>query len=260
MENAGDIGWLGLALSTILVVITMLLSVWRRLGLSREIVVACARAAVQLTLVGLALGLVIDDDDPLILSWIWLLGMVAFAAQSTQNRIGDRLQIRNLAAAAYFISTAVSVAVLFGLDVFPLQGRALVPLAGMMIGNALGAVVLVTKRLVAEVDEHADEIEARLALGLDSREAFAPHARRALQQALIPQIERTKSVGIVFLPGAMVGLVLAGIDAQDAVLVQAAVMFLVLGSVAITSTVMTLGISRALFTPDHRLRESPAEV
>jgi len=255
MENVGSIGWLGLALSTTLVVITLLLSAWRRLGLTTQIVVACVRATVQLALVGLALRLVIDDS-PLILSWLWLVGMVVFAAQSTQNRVGDRLGIRGLAALAYGSTMAVAVAVLFGLSVFPLQGRALVPLGGMVIGNSLGSVVLVTKRLVAEVDEHCDEIEARLSLGLNSRNAFAPHARRALQQALIPQIERTKSVGIVFLPGAMVGLVLAGVDAQDAVLVQAAVMFLVLGSVAITSTVMTIGVSRALFTSDHRLVRS----
>ncbi|MEM8706385.1 MAG: ABC transporter permease, partial [Actinomycetota bacterium] len=173
MEDASSIGWLGLGLSTILVVITIVLSAWRHLGLAREITIACARAAAQLALVGLALRLVIDDDDPLILSWVWIVGMVAFAAQSTQNRVGDRLRIRGVAAAAYFASTAIAVAVLFGLQVFPLQGRALVPLAGMMIGNALGAVVLVAKRLLAEVDEHADEIEARLALGLTGRDAYA---------------------------------------------------------------------------------------
>ncbi|MEO0495091.1 MAG: iron export ABC transporter permease subunit FetB [Actinomycetota bacterium] len=254
MDDASSIGWLGLALSTILVVITIVLSLWRQLGLTREIVTACVRAAAQLAVVGLALGLVIDDDAPLVFSWIWIVGMVAFAAQSTQNRVGDRLSVRAVAAAAYGAATAAAIAVLFGLQVFPLEARALVPLAGMMVGNALGAVVLVAKRLIAEVDEHGDEVEARLALGLTARDAFAPHARRALRQALIPQIEKTKAVGIVFLPGAMVGLVLAGVDAQDAVLVQAAVMFLVLGSVAITATVMTLGVSRALFTPDHRLR------
>lgn len=256
MEDTGTIGWLGLAFSTILVVITILVSIWRRLGLARDITIACVRAAGQLAAVGFTLRLIIDEDDPLILSWIWIAAMIAFAAQSTQNRVGDRLRIRSLAAVAYAASTAVSIAVLFGLDVFPLQGRALVPLAGMMIGNALGAVVLVTNRLLAEVDDHADRIEARLALGLDGQEAFAPHAHRALRQSLIPQIERTKSVGIVFLPGAMVGLILAGVDAGDAVLVQAAVMFLVLGSVAITTTVMTLGITRAVMTPDHRLRHS----
>ncbi len=98
-----------------------------------------------------------------------------------------------------------------------------------------------------------DEIEARLALGQPSAQAAKPYVRAALRTALIPQLETTKAVGIVFLPGAMVGLILAGQDPLSAVKVQAAVMYLILGSVATTTTVIALGVTRRLFTPDHRL-------
>lgn len=245
---------IGLAFSGVLVLITVAISLWRGLDLGPDILVACGRAAAQLTLVGAALHLVVDDDDPLILSWLWIVAMIAFAAVTTQRRVGSAHRIVGLAALAFATATAVCVAVLFGFGVFELQGRALVPLAGMMVGNSLGATVLVCTRLAAEADEHRNEIEARLALGLSGSAAFAPHVRRALRQALIPQIERTKSVGIVFLPGAMVGLVLAGVDVSEAVLVQAAVMFLVLGSVTMTTAVMALGLSARFFTADHRLQ------
>ena len=52
----------------------------------------------------------------------------------------------------------------------------------------------------------------------------------------------------------MTGLVLAGVDAFDAVTIQLAIMYLVLGSVATSVTVIGLGLTRQLFTPDHRLR------
>ncbi|MDQ3931609.1 MAG: ABC transporter permease, partial [Actinomycetota bacterium] len=58
-------------------------------------------------------------------------------------------------------------------------------------------------------------------------------------------------------PGAMTGLILAGVDPIDAVVVQAVVMFLVLGAAATTTTVIGLGLTRRLFTPDHRLRSLP---
>jgi len=179
--------------------------------------------------------------------------MVIFASITTQRRVGPEIRVTLLAIGSFGLAVGTNIAVLFGLQVSPLEGRALVPLAGMMVGNSLGATVVVCKRLLAEVDEHPDEIEARLALGLPSSAAFAPHVRRSLRQALIPQIETTKSVGIVFLPGAMVGLILAGIDASGAVLVQTAVMFLVLGSVSITTTFMALGLGAKLFTADRRL-------
>ncbi len=74
-----------------------------------------------------------------------------------------------------------------------------------------------------------------------------------LRTALTAQIESTKAVGLVFLPGAMTGLILAGADPFDAVLVQAAIMFLILGCVATNATVVGVGLTRRLFTPDHRL-------
>ena len=208
---------------------------------------------------GVALGLVVDDDDPLIWSWAWIAVMLVFAAWTVRRRVPAIPAAGPLALVAFGAAAAVTLGVLFGLQVFELEGRALVPLAGMMIGNSMSATVLVARRVDAEATEHADLIEGRLSLGLASQEAFAPHLRAALRDALTPQIETTKAVGIVFLPGAMVGLILAGVDPVDAVKVQAAVMYLVLGSTATTTTVMALGLSRRLFSNDHRLLRRGAD-
>jgi putative ABC transport system permease protein len=51
----------------------------------------------------------------------------------------------------------------------------------------------------------------------------------------------------------MTGLILAGVDPVDAVLVQIVVMYLILGAAATSTAVVGLGVSRRLFTPDHRL-------
>ena len=68
--------------------------------------------------------------------------------------------------------------------------------------------------------------------------------------ASIPQTERTKVVGLIALPGAMTGLLLAGVDPIDAVLIQAAVMFLVLGSVATTVAVVTWAVGSNSLTEE----------
>ena len=107
---------------------------------------------------------------------------------------------------------------------------------------------------MAEFKDKRLEIEARLALGQPSSEAAKPYLREALRTALIPQIETTKAVGIVFLPGMMVGLLLAGVTPLDAVQAQLVIMYLVLGSVAVTTSVIALGMRRILFTPAHQLR------
>lgn len=249
-----DIGLWGMAASGILVAVALTISVWRRLGLERSLLWACLRALVQLLVVGWALHLIVDDDDPLARSVAWLVVMVGLAGYTTWRRASHVPAVLPLSIAAYAASAVVTLGVLFGFGVYDLEGRTIVPLAGIVIGNSLSATVLVSRRLFDAAADHRDAIEARLALGLPPSAAFAPDLRESLRTALVPQIETTKAVGIIALPGAMVGLILAGVDPTDAVRVQLSVMYLVLGSVATTTAVMSLGISRQLFTDAQQLK------
>lgn len=247
----------GLLTSLALVAVAAAISLWRRLGLERKILWAAARALVQLLLVGAALGLIIEPGRSLLWSWLWVTAMVAYAGDVARRRAPEVPGIMPLSVAAFGAAAIVTLGVLFGLRVFPLEGRTLVPLAGMMIGNSMTATVLVARRLIEELGDKRDEVEARLALGQPSRQAATPYVRAALRSALTPQVETTKATGLVFLPGAMTGLILAGVDPMQAVVVQAVVMFLVLGSVATTTVVVVLGLVRRLFTHDHRLLPLP---
>lgn len=251
--DEGAIGWDGLAASLILVAVAVVLSTWRRLGLERTMLWACARALGQLLLVGYALGALIDDDAPVAWSWAWVVGMVLFAAVTVQRRAPEVPGSLGLALAATSSSAALSLAVVFGFGVYDAEPRAIIPIAGMMVGNSISGTVQSARRVIAELTDHRPEVEARLALGQPWSEASRTYVRAALRTALLSQIESTKAVGLVFLPGAMTGLILAGADPVDAVLVQAAVMFLILGCVATNATVVGLGLTRRLFTPDHRL-------
>ncbi len=252
-----DIGWSGLALSSVLVVVAVVLSAWRRLGLEMTILWSSARAIVQLLAVGVALDLLLEPDTSIAWSFLWVVAMVVFAAVTVRRRAREVPQVFGLALAAFGAAAVVVLGVLFGLEVFELDARTLIPLAGLMVGNSMTATVLVARREFEELRDKRDEVEARLALGQSSWEAAAPYVRSSLRTALIPQIETTKAVGLVFLPGAMTGLILAGVDPFDAVLVQAAVMYVVLGSVTTTTTVVALGVRRRLFTRDHRLVALP---
>ncbi|BBY40739.1 iron export ABC transporter permease subunit FetB [Mycobacterium mantenii] len=249
----GQVGWVGLATSLILVAFAAGISLWRRLGLERQLLWAAARALVQLLLVGGALTLLFEPGRSLWWSWAWVAGMVAYAGDVARRRAPEVPRFAPLAVAAFAGAAVVTLGVIFGLRVFPLQGRTLVPVAGMMIGNSMTAMVLVARRLVDELRDKRDEVEARLALAQPSRQAASPYLRIALRSAISPQIETTKATGLVFLPGAMTGLILAGVPPLQAVLVQAVVMFLILGSVAATTVVVALGIVRLVFTRDHRL-------
>lgn len=251
--DAVDIGFTGLALSLVLVGLAVVLSRWRGLHLERPLVWAATRAFVQLMAVGIALTLVLDQDAPIALAWSWVAFMVVIAAVTIRQRARTIPGVFPLALGATTLSSGTALAVVFGLGIFPLENEAIVPVAGMLIGNSIAATVSAARRIVAELSDKRPEVEARLALGQPSQEAARPYLRAALQVAMTASIESTKVVGLVSLPGTMTGLILAGVDPFDAVLVQAAVMYLILGAVAVNVVVMGTGLTRRLFTADHRL-------
>ncbi|MDZ7675227.1 MAG: iron export ABC transporter permease subunit FetB [Acidimicrobiales bacterium] len=253
LRPEGDVGWWGVAASLLLIAVTVAISLWRRLGLEREVLWAVVRASGQLLAVGYVLTVVIDPDQPIAFAWAWLVFMVAFAAWTVSRRAPEVPGVLALAGVALAASTAVTVTVVFGLGIFPPEARAIVPIGGMMVGNAMSSTVVAGRRILEEFADKRPEVEARLALGQDWREAARPSMRSAMRTGMTNQIETTKAVGLVFLPGAMTGLILAGVDPAEAVRVQAAIMFLILGAVAINVVVIGTGVTRRLFTADHRL-------
>jgi putative ABC transport system permease protein len=141
------------------------------------------------------------------------------------------------------------------LGIFKAQPRYLVPVGGMVIGNAMTASAVALNRLGDEMADGRARIEATLALGATGREAAAPIVRRALRSGMITLVDSTKTTGLIFFPGTMVGMLLAGADPADAVRLQLILLYTLLGSVAIAGVVATTLAYRNFFTPAHQLRD-----
>ncbi len=250
----GDVDALGLVTSLLLIGVALAVSLGQQLRLEKQLVWATLRAFAQLIVMGFVLAWLLEPGRSVLYSWLWVGGMVLFAAWTVRNRAPEVPGLFPIALAALTASMVVTMGVIFGLRIFPMEARAIVPLGGMMIGNSLGSTVLAARRTADELTEKRPEVEARLALGHSAAQAGRPYVRTAIKTALTPRIESAKAAGLVFLPGAMTGLILAGVDPIDAVLVQAAIMYLILGTAATTSVVIGLGSLRRLFTADHRLR------
>jgi len=138
----GPVGWAGLAVSLLLVAVAAAISWWQHLGLHRQILIAAARALAQLLLVGAALTLVLSPGRSIWWSWLWVAAMLGYASAVARRRAPEVPHLMPLALASFTAAALVTLGVLFGLHVFPLTGRTLVPIAGMMIGNSMTATVL----------------------------------------------------------------------------------------------------------------------
>ena len=248
------VGWGAAAISLVFVAIAVALTAQQRLGLSRPILVAVGRSLAQMAVVGAALVPIVDPDTPLVWSWLWISAITLFAAITVARRAPDVPGLLRVALVAMVLVGATGMGIVFGLGVFPVEGRTLVPVAGMIVGNSMKAGVLGATRITEALADHRDEIEAGLALGMTPRRAAQRMVRSALRTAISPQVEQTAALGLVFLPGAMTGLILAGADPLGAVRAQLALMYVILAGVVIAALVTGLGALRNLTTADARFR------
>jgi putative ABC transport system permease protein len=242
------------AASLALVALAVAISFWRKADLERDIVVATARSFVQLTAIGYAIQLIFDADT-IWLVLVLLAVMVLFGALTASHRASKVPDAFWPLFIGLALAGASTLGLVVALGVFDATPRYLVPVGGMVIGNAMTASAVALNRLGDEVSEAREKIEATLALGATAQEAAAPFVRRALRSGMITLVDSTKTTGLIFFPGTMVGMLLAGADPVDAVRLQLILLYTLLGSVAIAGLVATMLAYRNFFTPAQQLRE-----
>ena len=243
------------AASLVLVAIAIAISRWQEADLERDILVATVRSIIQLTLVGYAIKLIFDVDS------IWLVVallavMVLFGALTARSRAKSVPDAFWPLLITLSIAAATTLGLVVALGIFEATPRYLVPVGGMVIGNSMTASAVALNRLGDEMNDSRARIEATLALGATSREAALPIVRRALRSGMITLIDSTKTTGLIFFPGTMVGMLLAGANPTDAVRLQLILLYALLGSVAIAALLATSLAYRNFFTPAQQLREA----
>jgi putative ABC transport system permease protein len=245
--------WWGVALAALLIVATGVVVMRERLGLGRDVIEAAVRAVVQLVAVGFVLRLLFEHAGiPGSLGWVG--GMVLLAGRTAGRRAAGLPGAVKAATIGIAAGAAASLGLLVGAHVLSAQPRVVVPIGGMVVSAAMQGTTIVLSRIRDEVATSRALIEARLALGLPGKAAFAPHRRVALRASLAPGLDQTKVVGLIALPGTMTGLIIAGVSPLTAIRYQVVVQYMWLGAVAISGLVAALVAGGGVFDEAHRLR------
>ena len=237
-----------------LVLFAAIISRWQAVNLERQMLIATARAFVQLIAIGFALDLIFAADHPLAIFLI-IIVMVTIAGHTSGTRATGVPQARRVALAAIGIGALLTLGLLIGLRIFQFTAQETIPIAGMVIGNSMNVCTLVMRRIQDEIETQRAQIEAALALGATGRQAVAPYLKIALQSGMTPIIDTTKTVGLIQLPGAMTGMILAGASPLEAVQLQIIVMYMLIGAAAFTGLAAAWFTQRQFITPSHQLRQ-----
>lgn len=244
---------LALSFTIIFIMLTMLISVWQKLGLERDIAVGTVRSAVQLLLVGYVLQFIFNSDHPALI--IAIVGFMITVASFNAGKRGKGLRrITLYIAAAITVTELLMMGLLLGLHIVEPTPQYIIPLSGMTIGNAMVVSGLFLNQMKREVEASKGEIETLLSLGAAPRRAFQDVLKRSVKSSMIPTIDGMKTVGLVQLPGMMTGMIIAGADPVEAVRYQILIVFAFPSSAAITSIILSLLTYRQWFTSDMRLR------
>ncbi|CAO97421.1 ABC-type uncharacterized transport system, permease component [Erwinia tasmaniensis Et1/99] len=219
-----------------LVLIALVLSNRERLGLEKDIVWGVLRAVVQLVIVGYVLKSVFDLDN----RWLTLLMVLFICVNAALNAKKHSRAIDKgflIAFIAITLGTTLTLTILLltgSIAFIPMQ---VIPISGMIAGNAMVAVGLCFTHLNQRVSDNRQRIEEMLSLGASPRRASAAIVRDSIRAALIPTVDAAKTVGLVSLPGMMSGLIFAGIDPVKAIKYQIMVTFMLLGTASLSTMI-----------------------
>jgi putative ABC transport system permease protein len=234
------------------VMIAILLSVWQKLGLERDMVISTIRATVQLLIVGYILKAVFSLQDPIFIL-IMIALMVGVATQNAKKRGTGLRGITWRVLTAISISEVVTLGFLLVLHIVPPTPQFIIPISGMVIGNSMVIASLFLNRLQSEAKGRKPEILLLLSLGGTPKQSIRHVIKEAIRASMIPTVDSMKTIGLVQLPGMMTGQIIAGADPIQAVRYQLLIVFSLLAEAALTSMILGFLTYPCLFNEHQQL-------
>ncbi len=257
MNLLKELDLIHLALALGMIATAIGLSSWQRLGLEGQLAIAAGRTLLQLLIVGYILAFVFALNDPWAVLAI-LTAMLTVAAVVARNRIGKKIPLLlPVVWGSIFFSTAITLIYINLLVIQPptwYEPQYLIPLAGIVLGNAMNGAAIAGERLVSTIKSSQLEIETYLSLGAMPSQAVAQYRKDAIRAGLIPTLNSMMVVGIVTLPGMITGQLLSGVDPLNAAAYQIVIMFMITFANLITTLLVTQGLCQQFFNKDAQLK------
>jgi putative ABC transport system permease protein len=239
------------AIASLLAIVVVLLARKRNIHLESDTAVALVRGIVQIVIVGSVLALLLKA--PRWSSVFLLAGMLIAAGSISARRAKNIPNARNVSTLAIAAGAGSVTAIMTWAGVIDTAITTLIPVGSMIIANAMNTNGLALNRFRSEVLAHAGEIETALALGAAPDVTVNRYAEASMQASLIPAIDNLRSLGIVWIPGLMTGMLLSGSDPLCAAIYQFVVIAMILASSGLTSLLSTLMIRSHAFSSAEQL-------
>jgi UDP-glucose/iron transport system permease protein len=227
----------------------------RNIHLESETLVAMIRGIVQIVAVGSILLLLLRG--PRWTSIFLLAAMIGAAGTTSARRAKDLPDAFRVSLWAIAFGAGSVIALMTWLGVIDTPITSLVPVGSMLIANAMNTNGLALNRFRSDILAHVGEIETALALGAETRDSVAPYVQASFEASLIPAIDSLRSLGIVWIPGLMAGMLLSGSRPVSAAIYQFVVLAMIFAASGLTALVSIVLIRSRIFSSAEQLMLRP---
>lgn len=239
----------------IVAMLVVLLARKRGIHLESETLIAMVRGIIQIIAVGSILLLLLRG--PRWTSGFLLAAMIIAAGATSARRAKGMPDAFRVSAWSIACGAGSVIALMTWLGVIDTAITSLVPVGSMLIANSMNTNGLALNRFRSDVLAHVGEVETALALGADAKNSVAPYVQASFEASLIPAIDSLRSLGIVWIPGLMAGMLLSGARPVYAAIYQFVVLAMIFAASGLTSLVSTMLIRDRIFTAAQQLILQP---
>ncbi len=236
--------------------VSLTLSFWQKLELESQLIIASGRAILQLLMIGYILEFIFEINQPLPVVII-LIMMLTIATQVIKNNISKEIKgLFPIIFGSIFVSILFTLSYTLILIIQPktwYEPQYLISLTGLVLGNTMNSASLAGERLASNIKNNRLEIETYLSLGATPLQAIKNYRKQAIRVSLIPTLNNMMVMGLVSLPGIFTGQILAGIKPLEAASYQILILFMIVVTNLIMTSLITTGVYRKFFNEDLQL-------
>lgn len=231
---------------------------WKyRTGLVYSTVSGLVRMVVQLFLVGLYLKYLFLWDNPL-LNVAWVVIMVFVATETALTRTKLKRSVMMCPIVVGFTTGALLVGLYFMGIVLELDNvfsvQYFIPIFGILMGNMLSSNVIALNTFYSHIRRESTYYYYMLGNGATVSEAVAPFVKQALVRAFSPAIANMAVMGLVALPGTMIGQILGGSTPDVAIKYQMMIIVITISASMLSIAVTLALVKRMAFDRDGRMK------
>lgn len=244
------LGFIQAGIASALALLVMLLARRRSIHIESDLSIALVRGLAQIAAVGSVLVLLLRGPW-----WTGTFALIAmmFAAAATSSRRAKIPGSFEVSLYAILAGSGSVIALMTVAGVIDKKITSLIPVGSMLIANAMNTNSLALNRFKADVQSHVGHIEAALSLGAGAEETVAPYVQQSFKSSLIPAIDSLRSLGIVWIPGLMAGMVLSGSPPLYSAIYQFVVLAMIFASSGLTCLISTALIRKHAFSSADQL-------